>query len=78
MRYTEEEFELKKIYTREIFPLVFYRQCHACDCFVKKEKMWLGLYYDRVWSDLEVFHLCSKCCETQDAVIQYIKNWECL
>ena len=78
MRFTEKEFKMNKIYVKEIFPLVFYRQCHACDCFVKKEKVWLGLYYDRDWEEMEILHLCNKCCETHDAVKQYIKKWKCL
>ncbi len=74
MRYTEEEFELKRIHTKEIFPYFTYRQCYKCKNYIKKEKMWRGVYWDTYLAEIDILYVCKECCETKYQFLDYAKK----
>lgn len=77
MRLTEDDYELKKILVTSSFPLFFYKKCHSCEQRIKKESMWRCIYWDDIWNEIEIMHLCTECCKTPKDAKEYVKNWGC-
>ena len=74
MRYKEKDFKANKIKIKEVFPNFSHIQCFKCGDYIKKEKMWRGLYWYDIFEGFDFVFACKECCKDKEEFLEYAKR----